>query len=86
MPVEKYENIEFKVASIYRGLNSLLKEKLFGDCYKTAEKYAVEIEKMLKIEEYDLIHAHGMYNPFAGLIANILSENYNKPFIVSLHW
>ncbi|KAF2960921.1 glycosyltransferase family 4 protein [Fervidobacterium sp. 2310opik-2] len=84
-PVEKYENIQFKVASIYRQLNSLLKEKLFNDYYKTTEKYSVEIEKMLKIENYDLIHAHGMYGIPAGLIASILSEKYNKPFIVSLH-
>lgn len=85
-PVEKYENIQFKVVSIYKQLNSLLKEKLFGDdYYKTSEKYAVEIEKMFKIEDYDLIHAHGMYGVPAGLIASILSEKYIKPFVVSLH-
>jgi len=84
-PVEEYENIQFKIASIYRNMNSLLKEKFFNGYRITAKKYAVEIEKILKIKDYDLIHAHGMYSPPAGLIANILSEKYNKPFVVSLH-
>jgi len=32
-----------------------------------------------------LIHAHGMFSIPAGLIAKILADKYDKPFVVSLH-
>ncbi|WP_241230041.1 glycosyltransferase [Thermosipho globiformans] len=44
------------------------------------------IEKKFDLEQYDIIHAHGMYGEApAGLIAKFLAEKYNKPFLVSLH-
>ncbi|PHJ14576.1 glycosyl transferase group 1 [Fervidobacterium sp. SC_NGM5_G05] len=52
---------------------------------KTAGRFAQRIENMFRVEDYDLIHGHGMYSIPAGLIANILSEKYNKPFAVSWH-
>lgn len=44
------------------------------------------IDKKFDLEQYDIIHAHGMYGDVpAGLIAKFLAEKYNKPFVVTLH-
>jgi len=47
-PVEEFENVQFKIATVYRNFSSLLVEKFFRGYFKTAEKYAREIEKNLK--------------------------------------
>lgn len=44
-----------------------------------ARKFVQEIEKTFNIDEYDLIHAHGMYHIAAGVIAQLLAEKYGKP-------
>lgn len=52
---------------------------------KTTGRFVKTIENILRVEDYDLIHAHGMYSIPAGIIANILAGKYNKPFVVSWH-
>ncbi|RAO99453.1 hypothetical protein PW5551_03815 [Petrotoga sp. 9PW.55.5.1] len=34
---------------------------------------------------FDIIHAHGMYTPPAGLVAKLLSEKLNIPYVVTCH-
>jgi len=40
---------------------------------------------MLGDFQFDLIHAHGMYEIAAGEIAYLLARKHNKPFVVTLH-
>lgn len=85
-PLEEHEGVELKPVLIPRNLGMVLMNKVSRNYFvKTAERYAEWVEQSLKIGEYDLIHAHGMYDVPAGLIAKILAEKHRKPFIVTLH-
>jgi hypothetical protein len=42
-----------------------------------SQRFAECVEKRFDLSAFDLIHAHGMYTP-AGLIAQILSQEYSK--------
>lgn len=35
--------------------------------------------------DFDIIHAHGMFNPPAGLVAKLLSQKLNIPYVVTCH-
>jgi len=35
--------------------------------------------------DFDIIHAHGMYTPPAGIVAKLLSEKLNIPYVVTCH-
>lgn len=52
---------------------------------RQARKFVQEIEKAFNIDEYDLIHAHGMYFVAAGVTARLLAEKYAKPYIITVH-
>ena len=50
-----------------------------------SQRFAECVEKRFDLSAFDLIHAHGMYTPPAGLIAQILSEKYSKPYVLTIH-
>lgn len=50
-----------------------------------SQRFAEYVEKHLDLSTFDLIHAHGMYTPPAGLIAQILSQKYSKPYVLTVH-
>jgi glycosyltransferase involved in cell wall biosynthesis len=81
-PLKEIEGIDYKVFrwSIIKYLfYKLGLLNLFRSLCKS-------IEKKFDLEQYDIIHAHGMYGDVpAGLIAKFLAEKYNKPFVVTLH-
>ncbi|WP_041077422.1 glycosyltransferase family 4 protein [Thermotoga caldifontis] len=85
-PLEEHEGVKFKPVLIPRNLGIVLMNKVSRNYFvKIAERCAERIERSFKIVEYDLIHAHGMYDVPAGLIAKILADKYRKPFIVTAH-
>ena len=43
-----------------------------------SQRFAECVEKRFDLSAFDLIHAHGIYRPPAGLIAQILSQEYSK--------
>lgn len=50
-----------------------------------SQHFAECVEKHLDLSKFDLIHAHGMYTPPAGLVAQILSRKYSKPYVLTVH-
>ena len=50
-----------------------------------SQHFAECVEKNIDLSAFDLIHAHGMYTPPAGLIAQILSQKYSKPYVLTVH-
>ncbi|MBO8161186.1 MAG: glycosyltransferase family 4 protein [Thermosipho sp. (in: Bacteria)] len=45
-----------------------------------------DIKKKLNIEQYDIIHAHGMYGDIpGGVVAKFIAKEFKKPYIVTMH-
>jgi teichuronic acid biosynthesis glycosyltransferase TuaC len=57
-------------------INHIIEEHAIA---KQAEGFVHCVESRFDLSSFDLIHAHGIYRPPAGLIAQILSEKYSKP-------
>lgn len=52
---------------------------------RLAELAADSIESNVDVSSYDRIHAHGMFRPPAGLVAQILSERLDIPYVITAH-
>jgi glycosyltransferase involved in cell wall biosynthesis len=63
-------------------INQIIEEHVIA---KQAEGFVHCVESRFDLSSFDLIHAHGMYTPPAGLIAQILSEKYSKPYVLTVH-
>ncbi|WP_334100521.1 glycosyltransferase family 4 protein [Thermotoga petrophila] len=85
-PLKEVENLKFYPVSIRINLSRLVKYGLFRNYFTVfCKEYKKMIEEVFNPNEYDIIHAHGMYSVPAGLTAKILAEKYEKPFVVTLH-
>lgn len=85
-PLEEFEGVRFRTGILEGNLSSLLKYRLQRDYYRSlVVSCASRIEQLVNISSFDLIHAHGMYDVPAGMVARVLAEKYQKPFIVTLH-
>lgn len=77
--------ITYNYIIIHRNLLNVIKERIIRE--KIFLKYSNHILKILydqiKNQNYNLIIAHGMYEPPAGLIAKIFSEKLNIPYVVN---
>jgi len=77
--------INYNYIKIHRNLLNVIKERTIRE--KIFLQYSNYILKILydqiKNQNYNLIIAHGMYDPPAGLIAKIFSEKLNIPYIVN---
>lgn len=92
-PIEQLGNAKYSIIKhsgafpwalwqITRRLNIKWEEEVV----KAFSKYlAKRIEKSFDVSSYDVIHAHGMYTPPAGLVAKILGKRCSKPYLISLH-
>jgi len=67
---------------LIRKINLITEEHVI---VKQAENFARCVESRFDLSSFDLIHAHGMSTPPAGLIAQILSEKYSKPYVLTVH-
>ena len=67
---------------LIREINLIAEQQVIA---KQAESFARCVELRFDLSSFDLIHAHGMYTPPAGLIAQILSEKYSKPYVLTVH-
>jgi glycosyltransferase involved in cell wall biosynthesis len=66
---------------LWEKINQIIEEHVIA---KQAEGFVHCVESRFDLSSFDLIHAHGMYTP-AGLIAQILSEKYSKPYVLTVH-
>ncbi|HPT59826.1 MAG TPA: glycosyltransferase family 4 protein [Fervidobacterium sp.] len=84
--MHSYDGVEFKYVLLRRGLISIINQFLRPNGYKdVVAKFAEKIGKIVNVDDFDVIHAHGMYAIPAGEIARLLAEMYGKPYIVTLH-
>jgi len=67
---------------LIREINLITEEHVIA---KQAKDFVHCVESRFDLSSFDLIHAHGMYTPPAGLIAQILSEKYSKPYVLTIH-
>jgi glycosyltransferase involved in cell wall biosynthesis len=67
---------------LIRKINQIIEEHVIA---KQAEGFVHCVESRFDLSSFDLIHAHGMFTPPAGLIAQILSEKYSKPYVLTVH-
>ncbi|HPL76719.1 MAG TPA: glycosyltransferase [Paludibacteraceae bacterium] len=81
------EGIDYEYLSIKRNIFNVFKERLQRE--KTFLEYNElifnQIYNNVKRENFQLIHAHGMYEPPAGLIAKHFSEKLKIPYIITCH-
>ncbi|WP_126994205.1 glycosyltransferase family 4 protein [Thermosipho globiformans] len=50
------------------------------------KKYLRGLKKEINVEEFNIIHAHGMFGSIpAGYIAKMLNDEYHIPYVVTLH-
>lgn len=55
------------------------------DSRKLATRAADAVQKVVNPADFDVIHAHGMFRPPAGLVARILSQRSGVPYVVTAH-
>jgi len=67
---------------LIREINPIIEEHVIA---RLAKDFVHCVESRFDLSSFDLIHAHGMYTPPAGLIAQILSEKYSKPYVLTVH-
>lgn len=77
--------INYNYIKIHRNLLNVIKERTIREkIFLQYSKHILEIlYDQIKNQNYNLIIAHGMYDPPAGLIAKIFSEKLNIPYIVN---
>ncbi|QTA38562.1 glycosyltransferase [Thermosipho ferrireducens] len=81
-----YEGITYKYVNITRSLVNAIMQKILKNYYKKHIYIAsLKILGNLVDTNYDLIHAHGMYNVPAGIIAQKISENLKVPYLITAH-
>jgi len=76
------KKVTWLVWRLIREINPIIEERVIA---KQAKDFVHCVESRFDLSSFDLIHAHGMYTPPAGLIAQILSEKYSKPYVLTVH-
>ncbi len=81
------DGIRYDYLSFDRRLYDIFSEYVLKKDYtlEYAKELANKKYKSFVQEKYDLIHAHGMYTPPAGLVAKLLSQKLNIPYVVTCH-
>ena len=80
--------ISYNYERIPRNAISLVLEKFNNENAYTAycRKFTHKIENQSLNGHFDIVHAHGMYEPApAGLVAMLLAEKIGVPFVITLH-
>lgn len=52
---------------------------------RLSERVANRVQQTVDVSSYDVIHAHGMFRPPAGMVAQMLSQRSNVPYVVTAH-
>jgi len=62
-------------------------ENVFGknNLLKFSKELSKNLYNSIEDQRFDIIHAHGMYEPPAGLVAKLLSQKLNVPYVVTCH-
>jgi len=81
------KGIEYNYANFKRTLmDSIYKKAFRKDLLLTySRRLSEKISNLTINESFDIIHAHGMFDPPAGLVAKLLSEKLEIPYVVTCH-
>ena len=81
------KGIEYNYANFKRTLmDSIYKKAFRKDLLLTySRRLSEKISNSPINESFDIIHAHGMFTPPAGLTAKLLSEKLKVPYVVTCH-
>ncbi len=81
------DGIRYNYLSFDRRLYDIFSEYVLKKDYtlEYAKELANKKYKSFVQEKYDLIHAQGMFDPPAGLVAKLLSQKLNIPYVVTCH-
>ncbi len=79
--------IKYKYKYYSRNIIDILYSEVLRKNYQIQKSNEVTSELLdgVKYVEFDIIHAHGMYNPPAGLVAKLLSQKLNIPYVITCH-
>ncbi|MDN5343658.1 MAG: hypothetical protein PWP28_2538 [Oceanotoga sp.] len=79
--------VKYKYASFRRNVIDIFNSKILkkNNQIKDSKEVAEDLFDKIKNNEFDIIHAHGMYDAPAGLIAKLLSQKLNIPYVVTCH-
>jgi teichuronic acid biosynthesis glycosyltransferase TuaC len=79
--------IKYKYASFRRSLVDVFNSRVLkkNNQIKDSKEVAEDLFDKIKDNEFDIIHAHGMYEPPAGLVAKLLSQKLSIPYVVTCH-
>ena len=79
--------VKYKYATLCRNVidifNSIVLKK--SNQIKDSKEIAEDLFYKIRDNEFDIIHAHGMYGPPAGVVAKILSEKLSVPYVITCH-
>jgi teichuronic acid biosynthesis glycosyltransferase TuaC len=67
---------------LIRKINQITEQQVIA---RLAKDFVHCVESRFDLSSFDLIHAHGTFTPPAGLIAQIVSEKYSKPYVLTVH-
>ncbi|POZ92382.1 glycosyltransferase family 4 protein [Petrotoga halophila] len=79
--------VKYKYASFSRSLGDVFNSRVLkkNNQIKDSKEVAEDLFDKIRGNEFDIIHAHGMYEPPAGLVAKLLSQKLNIPYVVTCH-
>jgi len=81
------EGIRYNYINFKRRFMDILFENVFGknNLVKFSKELSKNLSNNIENQQFDIIHAHGMYNPPAGLVAKLLSQKLNIPYVITCH-
>ncbi|PNS00549.1 group 1 glycosyl transferase [Petrotoga miotherma DSM 10691] len=81
------DGVKYKYAFFSRSLGDVFNSRVLkkNNQIKDSKEVAEDLFNKIKDDEFDIIHAHGMYDAPAGLVAKVLSEKLNIPYVVTCH-
>jgi len=79
--------VKYRYTSFSRSLGDVFNSRVLkkNNQIKDSKEVAEDIFDKIRGNEFDIIHAHGMYGPPAGLVAKLLSQKLNIPYVVTCH-
>ena len=81
------DGIKYKYASFSRSLGDVFNSRVLkkNNQIENSKEVANKLFAEIKDEGFHIIHAHGMYDAPAGLVAKLLSQKLNIPYVVTCH-
>ncbi len=74
--------LEWILVRSFGRISRTLEYSVYFSYLKRFEKY---LERTLVVSSYDIIHAHGMFQLPAGLLAKMMADKLKKPYVITLH-